>query len=149
MLDRILGNTRSRPLRGDRVYGSRHDRVGRHTGVQRVADMIRQDIALARSVARHGSEFGGPAVGDPVGDAPTEITFDVYTRDSNSIVITIKDVPLQWGWVTEMGVSVVSDALRALAHELADIMNAYNHDGSDIEKRFFGWVRTESEILSW
>ncbi|MFE5709025.1 hypothetical protein [Rhodococcus koreensis] len=50
MLDRILSKSRLRYGTDDRTYGTRHDRVGRHAGLSRIADMIRDDIALARVV---------------------------------------------------------------------------------------------------
>ncbi|MEU1205412.1 hypothetical protein [Nocardia sp. NPDC005825] len=35
-----------------------------------------------------------------------------------------------------------SAALRALVDELTDLMNAYNHEGTDVARRFIGRVRT-------
>ncbi|RDI18905.1 hypothetical protein DEU38_1192 [Rhodococcus sp. AG1013] len=69
-------------------------------------------------------------------------------HDAN-IDITIRGVPRDWGWDGEGGVETVSAALRALAGELAEIMNGYNRNGSDIEKRFFGRVRVDGQTLEW
>lgn len=154
MLDRILGRHSGGIPTGDRTYGARHDRAGRHAGVDTIVDMIRFDIACARAVGsqQFGAQqttFDGPALEDPIGHAPQEISFGVEALNSMSIAITLGDVPQQWGWYTESGIAVASPALRALAGELADIMNAYNRDGSDIDKRFFGSVRAEGETLVW
>lgn len=121
--------------------------------------MIRFDIACARAVgsqqfgaqqsASQQSTFGGPVLGDPIADAPQGISFGVEALNSMSIAITLGGVPQQWGWSMESGIAVASPALRALADELADIMYAYNRDGSDIDKRFFGSVRAEGKTLVW
>jgi hypothetical protein len=79
---------------------------------------------------------------------PLQITYSVETPHDSSIVITIDNVPSQWGWISTDGVETISPALRALADELADIMNGYNYDGPDIGKRFFGMVRVPGETLS-
>ncbi|MFD4180680.1 hypothetical protein [Rhodococcus sp. NPDC058514] len=149
MLDRILDKSRIRHDPGDRMYGARHDRPGRHAGLSSIADMIRDDIALARAVSSAETSPGRVAVKDPIGDAPAEIRFVVETPHEAGIVITIDDVPPDWGWVSEGGIAAVSPPLRALAAELAEIMNGYNRDGADIEKRFFGRVRTCGETLVW
>ncbi|WP_338892170.1 hypothetical protein [Rhodococcus sovatensis] len=154
MLDRILGKHSSDRPSGDRTYGARHDRAGRHAGIDTIVEMIRFDIACARTVGSQQfgapqSKFDGPVLGDPIGDAPEEISFGVEALNSMSIAITLGGVPQQWGWSTESGIAVASPALRALADELADIMYAYNRDGSDIDKRFFGSVRAEGKTLVW
>ncbi|WP_235916646.1 hypothetical protein [Antrihabitans cavernicola] len=140
MLDRILG---SRPVPSDdRNYGSRHSRVGRHASLSRIADMIRDDIALARVV--FSGAAGAIAVTDPIGDAPTQIVYRVETPFDAEIVVAIDGVPEDWGWSD----GVVSPALQALADELAAIMNSYNHDGAVVGKRFFGRVRAGNETLA-
>lgn len=149
MLDRILAKPRS-PLLGDgRKYGSRHGRVGRHAGLAQIAEMIREDIALARSVFSTDASTGNLALADPIGDAPAGIRFDVETPFDSQIVVTLESVPEEWGWRQGGGVSLVSPALQALADELAVFVNSYNHDGSDIAKRFFGQVRAGGETLAW
>ncbi|RZL80441.1 MAG: hypothetical protein EOP32_17010 [Rhodococcus sp. (in: high G+C Gram-positive bacteria)] len=149
MLDRILGKSRIRYDSGDRTYGARHDRVGRHAGLSRIADMIRDDIALLRVVFSTPTPPGQLAVSDPIGDAPPGITYAVETPHDAGIVITIDGVPPDWGWVSEGGIETVSPALRALADELAELMNGYNRDGTDIDRRFFGSVRVRGETLVW
>ncbi|MFC0446852.1 hypothetical protein [Rhodococcus jostii] len=111
--------------------------------------MIRDDIALARVVFSTPTLPGQLAVSDPIGDAPPGITYAVETPHDAGIVITIDGVPPDWGWVPEGGIETVSPALRALADELAELMNGYNRDGTDIDRRFFGSVRVRGETLVW
>jgi hypothetical protein len=148
MLDRImLKFTRDRT--DSRSYGARYERAARHASLSRIAEMIRDDIALARFVYSTPTQPGQVALLDPIANAPAEITYSVETPHDSSIVITIDGVPSQWGWIRTDGVHIISPALRALADELADIMKGYNYDGPEIGKRFFGMVRVPSETLSW
>lgn len=149
MLDRILSKPRIRDDSGDRQYGARHDRVGRHAGLSRIADMIRDDIALARVVFSTPTLPGQLAAPDPIGDAPSGIIYTVSTPQDAGIVITINGVPPDWGWVSIGGIEEVGPALRALADELAELMDGYNHDGANIGRRFFGRVRVGGETLVW
>ncbi|TJZ75928.1 hypothetical protein FCG67_18040 [Rhodococcus oryzae] len=148
MLDRILKKSVTDGS-GDRTLGARHDRVGRHAGPSRIADAIRDDIAFARVVFATATVPGRPAVHDPIRDAPPGITYLVETPHDADVVITIDDVPRDWGWVSEDGIETVSPALRALADELAEIMNGYNRGGAEAERRFFGRVRVCGETLVW
>lgn len=149
MLDRILSKT-PRIAGEERTYGARYSRVGRHADLSEIADSIVADIAFARVAF---TEPGGPeelAVLDPIWDAPAEVEYQVSAlTDEASIVITVEGVPRQWGWQGEDGPETVSPALRALAQELAEIMNSYNHDGENIGKRFFARVRVPQETLVW
>lgn len=149
MLDRILAKSRSPRTSTDRSYGTRHARVGRHAGLPRIAEMIREDIVLARTAFSTNAAAGDLAIEDPIGNAPTEILFDVDTQFDSEIVITLSSVPEEWGWVQECGVVTVSPALRVLADELAAVINSYNHEGLDISKRFFGKVRAGQDTLAW
>ncbi|RVW09102.1 hypothetical protein EGT67_13190 [Prescottella agglutinans] len=149
MLERVLNKSRTQCGHSGRTYGARHDRVGRHAGLSRIADMIREDIALARVVFPAATASEQVAVNDPIGDAPSGISFIVETPHDAGIDITIRGVPRDWGWDGEDGVETYSAALRALAGQLAEIMNGYNRSGSDIEKRFFGRVRVGGETLEW
>lgn len=110
--------------------------------------MIRADLAFARTFSAPGlpTELD---VSNPIRDAPSEITYSVDTPSYGRIVITIEAVPPAWGWVYDNGVAAASPALQALAAELAEIMDAYNHDGRDTGKRFFGGVRTGDATLVW
>lgn len=131
---------------GDRSYGARHDRAGRHADLPRIAEMIRADIAFARTF----SVFGSPtevALRSPIRDAPEGISYSVETPSFGRIVITVEGVPPGWGRATED--ESVSPELQALADELAEIMNSYNRDGSDVGKRFFGSVRIGDVTLVW
>ncbi|NEW37845.1 hypothetical protein GV794_21855 [Nocardia cyriacigeorgica] len=149
MLDRILAKAGHEPV-GDRTYGNRHHRVGRHADIDRIADMIRDDIVLARATFAPGATRPGePALRDPLGDAPSQITYTVDTPHHSCIDVTIDNIPPDWGWVHEDGIDIISPALQELADELAEIMNGYNRDGSDIDKRFFGRVRIPHLTLVW
>ncbi|MFE7415774.1 hypothetical protein [Rhodococcus sp. NPDC057529] len=149
MLDRILSNIHTQDGSGGRRFGARHDRVGRHAGLSRIADMVREDIALARVVVSTETLPGRPALIDPIRDAPPGITYAVETPHDAGIVITIDGVPRDWGWVSEGGIETPSAELRVLADELAELMNGYNRHGTDGEKRFFGRVRVHGQTLVW
>ncbi|MFE7799176.1 hypothetical protein [Nocardia sp. NPDC057440] len=149
MLRRILSKSaRPDPYSG-RVYGKRYDLAGRHASLARVAEMIRADIALATVRYSTPDRPGTLGPTDPLGNAPAEITYTVESPHDGSIVVTIDGIPEEWGWVQENGFETVSPALRAVADDLADIMDSYNRDGADIDKRFFGRVCARGETLVW
>ncbi|WP_031938075.1 hypothetical protein [Prescottella defluvii] len=147
MLDRLLPEA-GRSVVGDRVYGGRYGHAGRHASLPRIVELIDADIAFARTFTRPGSA-AEVAVYSPLRDAPAEVTYAVDSPSDGTIVITIEAVPAGWGWDREDGVETVSPALQALADELAEIMNRYNRDGSDVGKRFFGTVRAQGVTLVW
>ncbi|MFC9993730.1 hypothetical protein [Nocardia sp. NPDC127526] len=151
MLDRILSRSSStaRSTRtGDRSYGPRYDRVGRHASLEDIAESIRQDIAFAR-VFPMPAQAGELTEPNAVRDAPAEITYTVETPYDGTILITMGNVPTAWGRSNDQGRESVSPAVQALAEELADLMNSYNHDGDQIGKRFFGKVRVGETTLVW
>jgi len=111
--------------------------------------MIRDDIALARVVSSTSTLPGQLAAPDPIGDAPPGITYTVETPHDAGIVVTINGVPPDWGWVSVGGCEAISPALRALADELAELMDGYSHDGANVGRRFFGRVRVGGEVLVW
>ncbi|NUP25975.1 MAG: hypothetical protein HOQ36_00795 [Nocardia sp.] len=148
MLDRMLDRS-GYSATGDRTYGNRHHRVGKHADLRSVAEMIRADIALGRIMFAPQTRLGEPAIRDPLGDAPVQIEITVDLPHHGCIDITIDNVPREWGWVLDDGIECVSPQLQELATELADIMNGYNCDGSDIAKRFFGRVRIPDFTLVW
>lgn len=143
MLERILAKTTPAPT-GERNYGERHHRGGRHERLDAVAELIRDDIRFARKGFGVAGQAGELAVSDPVADAPGDIEFTVDLPFEGSIVVTLERIPRDWGWTAA---GEVSPALRRLAEEVATIMNAYNHSGPDIGPRFFAKVRTEQETL--
>ncbi len=114
--------------------GDRYHRVGRHAGVERIADLVRADIALARAL-RTTMDDGAVAVADPLADAPATIRITVSTPDSMSIVVDIDDVPGDW------------TGLEALAADIAAVVDGYNHSGS--APRFFARVRAGGRTLIW
>ncbi|MFG1796275.1 hypothetical protein [Nocardia sp. NPDC049149] len=133
---------------GDRTYGRQYDKVGRHADLPEIVAMIRADLAFVRTFSVPGlpTEL---EVSSPVRAAPAEISYSVDQPSYGRIVITIEGVPAEWGWVSDGGIATASPALQALAEELAEIIDAYNHDGSDTGKRFFGSVRTADTTLVW
>ncbi|MFJ4653512.1 hypothetical protein ACIP5Y_19785 [Nocardia sp. NPDC088792] len=132
MLDRILARAAAETrVVGDRSYGDRHDRPGRHAGLSRIADMIGEDIALARIFTLPG-EPGELDRRNMIRDAPAGITYRVESPFDMSIVITVDGVPGEWAGIDD------------LVAELTALMDAYNHDGTDTGKRFFGTVRVHT-----
>jgi len=120
----------------DRVYGQRYDDLPRYAPVKDIAQVIREQIKVARKLAKLTPDTGAVAVFDPIGDAPASVKFSVVTRNSSSIDITIKGVPEDWGWTRHEcrnhGSEVcATEALVLLGEELASMLAAYNHDGSD------------------
>ncbi|MBF6066295.1 hypothetical protein IU500_31655 [Nocardia terpenica] len=149
MLARALrGTGPAREGGADRRYGARHGRGGRHAGLALIAELVREDIDFARAFAtpRLPAEL---ALCSPIRDAPATIAYRVDTPFDGRIVVTIDGVPREWGWVLEDGIELVSPALRALADEVAEIVDAYNHEGTDIDRRFFASVRVGDETLIW
>ncbi|WP_433560398.1 hypothetical protein ACQP1O_22085 [Nocardia sp. CA-151230] len=141
MLDRLLSRTGGGVHRtGDRTYGARHDRPGRHAGLSRIADMIGEDIALARVLTLPGGD-GDLATRSALRDAPGQLTYTVETPYDAGILITVGNIPPGWACDPD---GFDTPALRALVEELTDLMNAYNHDGGDIARRFLGRVRTQT-----
>ncbi|GAB2538524.1 hypothetical protein [Nocardia heshunensis] len=138
MLDRIVGA--ARPVVGDRSYGARHDRPGRHASLSRIAEMIREDLALARVFAE-AAVPGELVTRNAVRDAPSQVSYLVDTPFDAGIRVVVDRVPRAWGWPD--GYSE-SEALRELLAEVTDIMNAYNHDGSDIDRRYHGRVEVHA-----
>ncbi|WP_067537420.1 hypothetical protein [Nocardia crassostreae] len=115
------------------------NRIARHATLADIAAMVRDDITFARMFATPG-QAGELSERNPIRDAPEQITYTVEAPYDASIVITIHDIPESWA---------VSPQLQALAEELADLMNGYNHDGDRIGKRFFGKVRAGDVTLVW
>ncbi|MGV9838820.1 hypothetical protein ACWDUL_32110 [Nocardia niigatensis] len=143
MLDRILSRTGAgarAPRAGDRSYGARHDRPGRHASLSRIAEMIGEDIALARVLTFPDGD-GDLATRSALRDAPEQLTFTVETPYDAGILLTVANIPRDWASDAD---GFDSAALRGLVEELTDLMNAYNHDGTDIARRFLGRVRTET-----
>lgn len=146
MLDRIL--RKSGPARHEhpgRSYGTRHDRAGRHASLAEIAEMIGQDIALERVLPDPGAP-GELLAHSPLREAPATLTYTVEPAPG-SIVVTIGDIPPGWGMREDL--ETPGPALQSLAEALARIMNAYNHDGADTGRRFFGRVRAGDTTLIW
>ncbi|MFE2955936.1 hypothetical protein [Nocardia tengchongensis] len=141
MLDRLLNKSASSSGRpGDRDYGARHARPGRHASLSRIAEMIADDIALARMATLADGE-GDLAVVSALLDAPAQLTYTVEAPAEAGILITVSAVPAAWATDADGFDSV---GLRALVAELTELMNAYNHDGADIDRRFVGRVRIQT-----
>lgn len=139
-------------------YGEKYDHEHRFSTTD-IAKLIREDIKVARKVAKMAAAPGGIAVVDPIADAPAEIKFSVrsqYFAGGSSIDIHVKNIAREWGFIREdrgYGESEYpSAALAALAAELKGIMDAYNHDGSDTQAdywdvRFYGSVMNEGGLI--
>ncbi|MFC4377645.1 hypothetical protein ACFO5K_26545 [Nocardia halotolerans] len=151
MLDRLLrkaGADNTSRLAADRVYGSRHHRPGRHASTVSIVESVRDDIAFARNFAPVSSTPGTVTVHSPLAAAPTELTVLVSTPFADQIVVTIGDIPPEWGWETdEFDRVTASRDLRALADELAEIIDSYNHNGTDVGPRFFRTIRAQEKTL--
>lgn len=146
---------------GDRrVYGSKYEQA-RHLDVAEIAKLIRQDIKLARKVGRQAAKPGSVKLPDPIGDAPDQIRIAVrIDRFSGgcSIDIILRDIPDDWGFMikrdtwTGLQDKVRTPALKELAGELREILDAYNYDGSDIatdywDVRYYSSVMTDGGLL--
>lgn len=143
-----------------RTYGEKYDRVPKYCATSVIAKTIREDIKLAQKIAKQAGTAGDIKIVDPIGDAPSGIKFSVRTSvysGGSSIDITVKNIPQEWGWVVgedrwgEIR-EMPSPALHALADELKAVMNAYNHDGSDIvtdyfDVRFYGHVCDDRGLI--
>lgn len=148
MLNRILRT--SRPITDThRQYGSSHGRLGRHSGLDSIAEMIRDDITMARIYRPSATESSGITPVDPVRDAPKDIRIEVEVHHGCEIVVTISCIPPAWGWFRDSGIDIYSPALRALVDELASIVAGFDHSGDDITNRFFGRVRVEDTTVVW
>ncbi|OZD10292.1 hypothetical protein CH275_01015 [Rhodococcus sp. 06-235-1A] len=148
MLNRILRT--SRPITdAHRQYGSGYSRLGRHAGLDSIAEMIRDDITMARTNRLSAAELSEVAPLDPVANAPKDIQIDVDVLHDCEIVVTISCIPTAWGWCRDGGIDVYSPALRALVDELASIVDSFDHSGEDITNRFFGRVRVGDTTVVW
>ncbi|MFD4596690.1 hypothetical protein ACFWPQ_01530 [Streptomyces sp. NPDC058464] len=141
-----------------RTYGAKYDHSGR-LDVSDIAKLIREDIKLARKVAKKAAAPGSLAVVDPLADAPAEVKFGVtarrYAGSHRVIDIKVRNVPANW-WeerTDDLGDTgkFATPALKALAAELRSIMDAYNHNGSDLlsdytDVRFSGHVLSEEGL---
>ncbi|MFE3800292.1 hypothetical protein KHQ06_25735 [Nocardia tengchongensis] len=141
MLDRLLSKSAATSVRpGDRNYGARHAHPGRHASLSRIAEMIADDIALARMATLADGE-GDLAVISALLKAPAQLTYTVEAPAQAGILITVGAVPAAWATDADGFDSV---ALRALVAELTELMNAYNHDGAEVARRFVGRVRIQT-----
>ncbi|MFE3544967.1 hypothetical protein ACFXK0_18570 [Nocardia sp. NPDC059177] len=150
MLDRILRKSPGAAAAAgasDRVYGARHDRPGRHASTESIVESVREDITFARMFALAGGP-GELRVHSPLAAAPAEVTVSVSTPFADQIVVTIDHIPPGWGWeADEFDRTTATGELRGLADELAEIIDSYNHDGTDVGPRFFRTIRAQEMTL--
>ncbi|MEU7631736.1 hypothetical protein AB0C34_17360 [Nocardia sp. NPDC049220] len=143
-----------------RTYGEKYDRVPEYCKTSVIAKAVREDIKLAQKIAKQAGKADDLKIVDPIGDAPAEITISVRTSTysgGSSIDIYLKNIPQEWGWTVDEDQwgyerEMPSPALCALADELKAVMNAYNHNGSDIitdyfDVRFYGHVMSDSGLI--
>ncbi|WP_067708158.1 hypothetical protein [Nocardia yamanashiensis] len=138
MLDRVLSRSDTGRSGGDRAYGAHYGRVGRHADLDAVAEMIRADIAFARTFT---DDENGDAVEEysVLRAAPPEVVFTVAVPFDGTITVTMSELPPGWD----------PESIRAVATELAEIMNAYNHTGADTGPRFFARVLIGTTTVRW
>lgn len=126
-----------------RAYGAKYD--SRLTTAQ-IAALVRAQIKLARKLAKQSAgEDGSVKLPDPIGDAPVEIKFSVRSErfaGGSAISIEIMNEPHEWAWEMRedrygIVMEMATPAMRALVDALADLMRAYNFDGSDVQTDYF------------
>lgn len=164
MLKRVVAKARSEGVQlkengvvDRRAYGAKYD----HTHTMDIADIarqIREDIKVARKIAKLAAEPGALATIDVLANAPAQMKFGVrISRFSGgcALDIRVKNIPADW-WTErtddrgDVG-KFATPALKAVAAELRQIMDAYNHDGSDLltdyfDVRFYGHVLSEDGL---
>lgn len=136
MLARVLA--RSPGAVGAAVRPARR-RVGRHAGLDEVADAVRVDLAAARWTAQRGA--GGVDVRDPVRDAPAEVSFSVRVEDGLVLVVDVEGVPSDW--IAEHPGGIESERLRELVDAVAAVIDGYA--GAPFVRR----VRVSGRTLVW
>jgi hypothetical protein len=164
MLARVIAKARAEGIQlGDngavdrRTYGAKYD----HTHTMDIADIakqVREDIKLARKIAKLTVEPGALATLDALANAPVQMKFGVrISRFSGgcALDVRVKNIPADW-WTErtddrgDVG-KFATPALKAVAAELKQILDAYNHDGSDLltdyfDVRFYGHVLSEDGL---
>lgn len=164
MLARVIAKARTEGIQlgengivDHRAYGAKYD----HTHTMDIADIakqVREDIKLARKIAKLTVEPGALATRDALANAPAQMKFGVrISRFSGgcALDVRIKNVPADW-WTErtddrgDTG-KFATAALKGVAAELKQIMDAYNHDGSDLltdyfDVRFYGHVLSEDGL---
>lgn len=163
MLDRIRANNPTAeghdPYAGGpyaRTYGEKYDQVAKYASTVEIAKVIRTEINFARRTAQATTATGDIKAFDPIGDAPEQIKYSVRVPHHGAIDITVKNIPHEWGFErrTHHGHEgdFPTEALKTLAKALRGVMDAYNHDGSDIQSdyfdvRFYANVTTDSGLI--
>jgi hypothetical protein len=148
----------------ERTYGKNYVHDYRVSTVE-IAAMIRSDLKVRRNLGKklagHAEDSVSLAVRDVIADAPASIKFSIrsqYFSGGSSIDITIKGVPVEWGWEIDPLYDpydtwhsrkyVETAALRALKAEVESVQQSYNHDGSDsmvdyFDVRFYGHTEVD------
>lgn len=130
-----------------------------------IAAHIRADLKIRRNLGKKTANLPEDAVAvalrDVIADAPASIKFSIrtdYFSGGSSIDITIKGVPVEWGWEIDPEYDpmdyrhsrkwVETPALKALKAEVERIQQSYNHDGSDsmvdyYDVRFYGHTEVD------
>jgi len=159
LLDRLRAQQANLPRtaqhRDTTWYGAKYDHTRKLSTVE-IAKLIRDEIKTIRKVAAKTTTTvvdGELALHDPIGDAPTSIKVSVRVPHYGSINISVSGLPAEWGWeqkVNQWGNPEWkhTPALRTLIDALTALMNAYNHDNSDLmtdyfDVRFYGTVHTD------
>jgi hypothetical protein len=148
----------------ERWYGENYIHDYRVSTVD-IAAHIRADLKVRRNLGKKTAgmpeDATAVALRDPIADAPASIKFSIrsqYFSGGSSIDITIKGVPLEWGWMINPDYDaydpynsrkwIMTPALAALKAEVERVQQSYNHDGSDsmtdyFDKRFYGHTEVD------
>jgi hypothetical protein len=130
-----------------------------------IAAHIRADLKVRRNLGKKTAKIADDklslALRDVIADAPASIKFSIrseYFSGGSSIDITIKGVPVEWGWEIDPLYDpsdyrhgrkyVETAALKALKAEVERVQQSYNHDGSDgqvdyYDVRFYGHTEVD------
>lgn len=141
-----------------RWYGAKYDKTGTLTTVD-IAALIRAEIKIARKLGKQTADLPDDAnakvlaVTDPIPDMPAQIKIGIRVPYAGCIRMRLTNIPLDWGFVPAQNPSKYrrydsSPALVALVEALHVVMDAYDHNGSELESdyfdhRFYGSVETE------
>jgi len=152
-LDKLMSQLDEAPHAGYRLpdgwFGAKYDPSRSLTDI---AKMIREEIKLLRKIGNLESD-GAVAIPSPIADMAADIKVSVRQPHYGSIVVTLKGVPQEWGWMRgadprdfwQQERWIHTPALQALIDELHALINAYNYDRSDamvdhFDTNFYGRV---------
>lgn len=138
-----------------RWYGAKYDHSGTLSTVQ-IAKLICDEVKLLRKIAKSAGTVPDEAAlktVDLIGDMPAQIKISIRVPYHGAVYMHLTNVPADWGFVgarfpDEHRRYDSSPALLATTAALKDLMNAHDHNGSDVmtdyfDRRFYGSVSVE------